>query len=183
MRLRRQGKKYLSSCLELVQKITNHLQFSHQYHEIGVPVPSWMNLKDLIMHAISDLTTDRVEIEVSVAPVDIYADPLFQKVLYNLIENANRHGGKITCIQISTHQNQNGDLVLTIEDNGEGVRDEEKDLIFLHGYGKNSGLGLTISREILSVTEMSITETGVYGKGARFEILIPSHVWRPGFIK
>jgi signal transduction histidine kinase len=48
----------------------------------------------------------------------------------------------------------------------------------VRGFGKNTGLGLFFSREILSITGISITETGVYGVGARFEIRVPGGIWR-----
>jgi signal transduction histidine kinase len=64
------------------------------------------------------------------------------------------------------------------EDNGIGVADDEKDLIFERGFGKNTGLGLFLSREILSLTEITIRETGTPGKGVRFEITVPKGHYR-----
>ena len=170
---------HLALCLDLVNKIAHHLKFSQQYCDVGSHDPLWLRLNMLITSALTDLSHESVQIMVTVRPVMVYADPLIQKVIYNLLENAIRHGGKITRISIATRENQNGDLILSIEDDGDGIRDEEKDLLFLHGYGKNSGLGLTISCEILAVTGMSITETGVFGSGARFEIIIPASIWKP----
>jgi signal transduction histidine kinase len=54
-----------------------------------------------------------------------------------------------------------------------GVAQEDKTKIFERGFGSNTGLGLFLSREILSITGISILETGIPGKGARFEILVP----------
>jgi len=54
----------------------------------------------------------------------------------------------------------------------------EKEKIFNQGYGKNTGLGLFLSREILALTGMTIRETGTPGKGARFEILVPIGAYR-----
>jgi len=44
--------------------------------------------------------------------------------------------------------------------------------------GEVSGLGLFLSREILAITGITITETGKPGTGARFEILVPKGAWR-----
>ena len=49
----------------------------------------------------------------------------------------------------------------------------EKEKIFDRGFGKNTGLGLTLSREILGITGITIKETGEHGIGARFEITVP----------
>jgi len=38
---------------------------------------------------------------------------------------------------------------------------------------RNRGLSLFLAKEILSITGLTIEETGVPGKGARFEIHVP----------
>ena len=59
-----------------------------------------------------------------------------------------------------------------------GVPPQDKPQIFAKGFGRDSGLGLFLIREILSITKISIQETGDYGKGARFEMLIPKEMYR-----
>jgi len=54
------------------------------------------------------------------------------------------------------------------------VPDDEKEVIFTQGYGTKTGLGLFLIREILAISGISITETGRYGEGVCFEILIPA---------
>jgi hypothetical protein len=39
-------------------------------------------------------------------------------------------------------------------------------------------MGLFLSREILSITGITIRETGESGKGARFEMVVPKGMWR-----
>jgi signal transduction histidine kinase len=68
-------------------------------------------------------------------------------------------------------------LVITVEDDGAGIPETEKEKIFLRKYGKNTGLGLFLTSEILSITGIGIRETGTAGRGARFEILIPAHAF------
>jgi signal transduction histidine kinase len=53
-----------------------------------------------------------------------------------------------------------------------------KEKIFERGFGKNTGLGLFLAREILVITGITITENGTPGKGARFEITVPKGMWR-----
>jgi signal transduction histidine kinase len=64
------------------------------------------------------------------------------------------------------------------EDDGVGVPADEKVKVFKRGFGKNTGLGLALSWEILSITGITIRETGEPGKGARFEMTVPKGVWR-----
>lgn len=169
----------LTRSIELTDKITRHLQFSLEYQDIGVKQPAWQPLEGMLTRAIYDLHHEGIGITREIEGVVIYADPLAVKVFYNLLENALRHGGKqLTSIRISTEPSGNGDLLVIFEDNGAGVPEGEKEQIFSCGYGKHTGLGLAISREILAITEISIRETGIPGKGARFEILVPAVSWR-----
>lgn len=46
------------------------------------------------------------------------------------------------------------------------------------GFGKHTGLGLYLSKEILGITGISIQETGEPGLGARFEMVIPKGAYR-----
>ncbi|PKL59576.1 MAG: sensor histidine kinase, partial [Methanomicrobiales archaeon HGW-Methanomicrobiales-4] len=50
--------------------------------------------------------------------------------------------------------------------------------IFVHGYGKHTGIGLFLTKEILSITGLSLREAGDPGEGARFEILVPGDKFR-----
>jgi signal transduction histidine kinase len=53
-----------------------------------------------------------------------------------------------------------------------------RDILVLRGFGKQTGLGLFFTREVLAITGLSITETGTPGKGARFEIAVPKGEYR-----
>jgi signal transduction histidine kinase len=107
----------------------------------------------------------------------VFADQLIVRVFFNLMDNAVRYGGKITTTRFSTEE-RNGDIVIVCSDDGNGVSVEEKEKIFERGFGKNTGLGLFLSREILAITGITITETGEPGKGARFEITVPAGMYR-----
>jgi signal transduction histidine kinase len=104
---------------------------------------------------------------------EILADPMLPKVFYNLIDNSVRHGQTVTEIRISILREKEGRLVIIYEDNGIGIPAPEKELIFNREFGKNTGLGLFLIREILAITGITIRENGTPGTGARFEILVP----------
>jgi K+-sensing histidine kinase KdpD len=104
--------------------------------------------------------------------IEIYADPLIEKVFPNLIDNAVRYGISLTRISFSCKK-LDGSGVIICEDDGVGILPEEKEKIFSYKYGKNTGLGLFLSREILAITGISIRENGTPGTGARFEIICP----------
>ena len=84
------------------------------------------------------------------------------------MENVIRHGKTATAVR-AWHEARPDGLVLFVEDNGIGIPREEKHMIFDRSYGKDTGLGLFLVREILSITGISIRETGmpVMGHGLR----------------
>jgi PAS domain S-box-containing protein len=169
---------YIASSMDIAKRIHEQIQFTREYQEVGASQPVWQPLGLMISRAASDLPHNGVSVDTQIAPVEIYTDPLAVKVLYNLLENALRHGGHITRIRISTEEPGDTTLRVIVEDNGIGIPEEEKEVIFRYGYGKNTGLGLAISRDILSLTGITIAECGTAGKGARFEMVVPPSAWR-----
>jgi signal transduction histidine kinase len=102
---------------------------------------------------------------------------MLEKVFFNLFDNAIRHGGHVTTIMIRCDP-RGEELVIVIEDDGVGIPLDEKQKIFRKGFGKHTGYGLFLVREILAITNIEIHETGRHGSGARFEITIPKNGWR-----
>ena len=63
---------------------------------------------------------------------------------------------------------------IVVADDGKGIPPSEKQKIFEKGFGSHTGLGLYLAQEILSITGLSIQETGEYSHGARFAIRVPA---------
>ncbi len=59
-----------------------------------------------------------------------------------------------------------------------GIPAEVKDRISDRGFGENTGLGLFLVREILSISGINISENGDAGSGARFTITVPRGTYR-----
>jgi signal transduction histidine kinase len=172
--------EYLEKEMSIAETIGLQLDFTQAYEDMGTSAPVWQNVNESVRRAGAALSLRGVRLDVDRSNLAIYADPLFEKVFYNLIENALRYGGDaMTKISISSHETSNG-LVLICEDNGAGIPREDKAHLFEQGFGKHTGLGLFLSREILSITGITITETGEPGKGARFEMHVPKGAYRSG---
>ncbi len=155
-----------------VDEISSFVDFTRIYEEIGLQVPEWLDTREILDRVIAGLQAGDVVICNEIPQVSILADPMLEKACYNLIENALRHGQNLTAITVSAREAKGG-LILSIADDGGGIPDHQKELIFERGYGKNTGLGLFLVREILSISGISITECGRYPSGSRFEMLIP----------
>jgi len=118
---------------------------------------------------------------VGTGTLEVFTDPMLEKVFFNLFDNAVRHGEHVTEISVTCREEDDGrGMVITVEDNGVGIPAEMKEKIFERGVGFNTGYGLFLTHEVLAITGMSIQETGEEGKGARFEIIVPPAGWRGG---
>jgi signal transduction histidine kinase len=169
---------FLDKMERVLDTAREQIDFSRDYQEIGVREPAWQNVADLSGRIRAGFPPSAVDIVIDLDDVEVYADPLFEKVIFNLFENAFRYGGpSLSWIRVSAAEGPEG-LVIAIEDNGAGIPDEDKKNLFKKGFGKHTGLGLFLSREILAITGLSIRETGFPGKGARFEILVPEGKFR-----
>ena len=129
-------------------------------------------MKKTIETATAPLPLPKGTLVICIENISIYADPLLEKVFYNLVENALRYGREPIRITFSSCY-QGDNISIICEDNGEGVPEEFKEAIFKRQYFKHTGFGLFLSREILGITGLSIRESGEPGKGARFEITVP----------
>jgi signal transduction histidine kinase len=157
--------------------IQDQIAFTKDYQEIGAQAPAWNPVPPLIRNAAAQLDLGEVKITVECDGLEIFSDAMIGKVFYNLIHNAQRHGRHVSRIAFS-YQESGNNLVITCEDNGAGIAQQEKEVIFKKGVGKDSGLGLFLIREILSITGITIRESGEPGKGARFDIIVPEGVYR-----
>ncbi|WFN35149.1 hypothetical protein L1S32_03255 [Methanogenium sp. S4BF] len=68
--------------------------------------------------------------------------------------------------------------MITYLDNGVGITEIDRKNLFQKDYGKHTGLGLFLSREILSITDITIPENSISGEGIRFEITFPKGNYR-----
>ena len=170
--------EYVQKAVSAADRIAVMIRFTKEYEKIGLTAPAWQNVRLLVDNATKEAITGNILVKNDIpANMSIFADPLIVRVFYNLIDNAVRYGGKITSIRFSM-QELAGHHIMVCEDDGAGVPDDEKEKIFERGYGKNTGLGLALSQEIVGITDISIRETGKPGNGARFEMEVPEEYLR-----
>lgn len=153
--------------------IERKIVFTSTYQNIGAESPQWQN----ISYLVDALNADGMKVVNELKGLEVFADQMLGMVFENLIQNSLMHGEKVSQILLSKRQ-EGQDLIILYEDDGIGIPNSEKENIFERGYGKNTGFGLFLIREILSITGLSIRETGKYGEGARFEILVPQGSYR-----
>ncbi|ABN57907.1 MULTISPECIES: PAS domain S-box protein [Methanoculleus] len=162
---------------EAIRDIRHYMAFTAEYRDVGVAAPAWQDVRRIVREAAAGLDPGPVAVEVRTRDLEVYADPLIVRVFENLIDNSLRHGERVTRIRIYPEESGRG-ISLVYEDDGIGIPHAAKENLFERGFGRQTGFGLFLSREILGITDLSIRETGEPGKGVRFEIDVP-----PGFYR
>jgi two-component system sensor histidine kinase ChvG len=134
-----------------------------------------------------DARAPRIVLDLPEAPLVVRGlKGALAQVFRNVVANAVSFSPKGGEIRIAA-RTQGGRVVITVDDQGPGIPDDNLEVIFRrfyterpasHGFGKNSGLGLSISRQIVEtlngrITASNIRDTGRTVRGARFTIELP----------
>ena len=159
------------------ENIRHQIEFARDYETLGGKAPKWLSIKEIFTDLLPVMETYGITFVSLDDDFEVYADPLLERVFYNLVDNSLQHGEHVTTISMRAERSEDG-ITLFYEDNGAGVPVELKEKIFNRGFGKNTGLGLFLAQEILDITGLSIKETGAPGTGVRFEIHVPQEQYR-----
>jgi len=144
--------------------------------------------------------TPKIELEIAPLPRQLNAarawlaighDNRLGQVVRNLLDNSRSFTAPGSLVRVSLRRGM-GDIELRVEDEGPGIRPENLERIFERFYtdrpegsfGKNSGLGLSISRQIIEAHQGRIWAENRYGPpvpggerpviGALFIVRIPA---------
>lgn len=175
------------NAIELLELINNLLDLSKmESGQMPIAIES-VDLKRLLPEAAQKiaLLLNGKKIELKWRIEDdlkrIQSDPLkIRQVFMNLLTNAIKftEEGSI----IISAANANGGILLSIEDTGIGIKDEDLPAIFdafrqIDGSTTRkvggSGLGLTIVRNILEILHGKIEVRSKFGEGSTFTIFLP----------
>ena len=107
-----------------------------------------------------------------------------ENVLTNLLDNALRHCEAGDSIKVLVSPAKvDGQLQVIVEDSGLGISDQDIPHIFdahfkasnsVKGKGRNSGLGLAISKRIVELHGSELKVSSTLGKGTEFSFNLPS---------
>lgn len=162
----------------VLETIHNLIKNTKEYQQMGMDKSSWIPLEQTIQMQFSLISQKQnVTLDCDLHGLEIYSVPLIDRVFYNLLQNAIKHGKTLTRISFSCQETSDG-LVLICEDDGVGIPFEQKPHIFDRVVGGVGKFGLFFVHEFLGISGMIITETGEPGKGARFQIAVPKEGYR-----
>jgi signal transduction histidine kinase len=143
-----------------------------------------VDMAELVRDAVSGFSLGQEDVTVQTDAAETVPNvrgdrERLRQVLRNLLENAvkySRAGGDINVRAWS----ENGRVLVTVEDEGPGIPQEQHELIFERfgranvGPGKpGSGLGLFIARSIAEAHGGELTVRSSPGEGATFTLKLP----------
>lgn len=147
---------------------------------IPKPRPVQLKIRELleelnILHK-RDLSDRNIQLKISVYPEDltISADKnMVEQVLINLLRNAIQsfedQDDKV--IEIKAVVNEKSRPVISVRDNGTGIEPEAMEKIFIPFFTTKktgSGIGLSLSRQIMRQHQGTLTVKSTVGKGTEF---------------
>ena len=129
-------------------------------------------------------TGGRINTLVEAENSKIYVDEIhFSNVIHNLMDNAVKYKKEEGPLILEVHTwNADGKLMLSIQDNGIGIKKENLKKVFEKFYRvhtgnvhnvKGFGLGLAYVKKIVDLHKGEIKVESTYGKGTKFTIALP----------
>ena len=122
-------------------------------------------------------------------PLRLFGDVMrIKQVATNLLSNAfkyTREGGVTFRATFEKISEERGNLILSVEDTGVGIKKEEIDKVFdlfvrlderLNRSVEGTGLGLNITKELVDKMGGEIKVYSEYGKGSAFTVIIPQYI-------
>lgn len=157
----------------LVRFMNSYREVSHLPH----PLLKLYNAGELLKGVVQLMQNDTNDLHLSLPniPLRLIADKeQIEQVLINLIRNAREN--EATQITLSAGITPGNHLFLRVTDNGTGIDPEVQERIFIPFFTTKptgSGIGLTISRQIMHQHHGSITVQSKVGEGSTFTLLFP----------
>ena len=184
-------KEAIEDVKEALDTIKNRSQglmrFVNSYRDFTqIPEPSYEHfpVKELLLRLRNlnkgEAEAQEVAITVSVDPesLEVTADPhLIEQTLINLIKNAFRALEDVedAVISLKGFIDSDGKVVIQVHDNGPGISKENMQKIFIPFYstgkpvaGGGSGIGLSLSRQIMRMHKGTLTVKSEKDKGTVF---------------
>jgi signal transduction histidine kinase len=138
-----------------------------------------------MVESFQKLTTDEgflISLSITEPLPDVVFDrEAMEQVIHNLLDNACKYSGESRSIEVQLYPEGNK-IVISVRDQGVGIRKEDQDKIFSRFYRageeltqavKGSGIGLTIVKQIVESHQGEVTVESNPGKGSIFNVILP----------
>ena len=178
--------KLISNTLQEARRLNslcNNILFTSQLESGGYQLTSqevdFTELTETTIDEYKNRFPDRILEDEIEQDLHINGDTfLLQMLLNNLLDNALKYTGKESVIKVLLLQ-KNRQIILQVKDNGEGVPDSEKKLVFSKFYisgnentrkAQGTGLGLYLCKKIAGEHNANISVTNNDPQGSIFAV-------------
>ncbi len=155
------------------------IQFVESYRKltkISAPVLKTIELKPFIEHLVLLVKDERITFKYQITPENLTIDVdegQISQVLLNLIKNATHAVREVAnpTIKIVADLGKNNRPQISVSDNGSGISEELLEQIFVPFFTtkeNGSGIGLSISRQIMRNHGGNIKVISAMGEGSQF---------------
>lgn len=170
----------LQSAIEVIKRRSDGLiKFVNKYRDLTrIPKPDFQiitiaslfnNIKTLYLNTVKE---KNIKFETIINPptLEIAADTeLLEQVFINLVQNAIHAVGNLPSpyISLEAHLEERGKIVITVNDNGNGISEDILEKIFIPFFStkpEGSGIGLSLSRQIIRAHGGTLTAVSQKGK-------------------
>jgi signal transduction histidine kinase len=191
-------KKIISDTIRGLSIIEEHgkglISFVDSYRSLTqLPKPEFINVNieefferiTIIINSYLDSEEDKNDIRpvitTSVTPANLTLmadDKLLAQVFINVVKNAIEAFGernKMNEIAIDASRNDEGRVIITVKDNGPGMDAEILEKIFVPFFTtkeSGSGIGLSLSRQIMRIHNGNITSDSIPGEGTTITLIM-----------
>jgi signal transduction histidine kinase len=168
--------------------IDDLLDLSHLHTGLGDVKKEAVSLDDLVNEALQSLRffSEQKHLSMTAAfptsfpPISADREKL-RRILTNLIHNAIKFSSEGGRVHIEAHRHDAETITMVVEDSGCGIAPEDLDKVFIPFYRspahvtqfRGSGLGLSITKELIELHHGAIWVESLVGKGSRFHVRLP----------
>lgn len=178
-------------CKRTMSLIQQLLQISRTINRADAIEPEHFDLSILCESIVSELSLmaeeEGVALQCDIAPeISIYADEtLLMRMIINLITNSIKYRKDGTDSYVKLTLRRGDRIVITVEDNGIGIKKEDLPNIFNRFYKVDKartaedgsfGLGLSMVKWIAETHGGSVSAESDFGRGSKFTVVLPKRM-------
>ncbi|MBK8705747.1 MAG: response regulator [Saprospiraceae bacterium] len=179
--------RLVNQILDLAKLESNTLQINY----IQGNVPTYLSYVAESLHSLANARNVLLQVENKTPEVVMDYDPeRLLQIVYNLLSNAIKFtpsGGRVVLkidLAADVFERQKPALRITVSDTGAGIPEEDKPYLFDRFFqarnqefakSGGSGIGLSLTNELVKAMGGSISVESKEGAGATFTVLLPVH--------
>ena len=174
-------KKNVDRLLDLVRQFLDFRKIDKNGYSLTFSRTDMRGLVETVLERFRGLNQDiTVESDLPDGPMDYNVNPeAMVKILSNLLSNAYRYARKRITVRLSPDRHKGG-FVLSVQDDGDGIRPEFRERIFEPFYqaspvaGNGFGIGLSVVRLLSEKHGGTVRVNRQYTDGCEMDVYIPS---------